>query len=82
MLAIYWPAYSVVGIRKFLKVQKAQEATIALEGYVPFVNTVARAGNAMERRAIRPGIRLPARLAPGVTAVSRIPRFPTESKLS
>jgi hypothetical protein len=58
MLAIYWPAYSVVGIRKFLKVQKAQEATIALEGYVPFVNTVARAGNAMERRATRPGIRL------------------------
>ncbi len=58
MLAIYWPAYSVVGIRKFFKVQKAQEATIALEGYAPFVNTVARTVNAMERRATRPGIRL------------------------
>jgi len=46
----------VVAARKLLKVQKAQDAATALAAYVPFVNTVARAGNAIDQTAKRPGL--------------------------
>jgi hypothetical protein len=59
--ALYWPSLSVVGVRKYFKVQKAQEAANALEGFVPFVNTVARAGNAIEWIPKHPGLRLQGR---------------------
>lgn len=46
----------VIGARKLVKALKAQDAASALEGYVPFVNTVARAGNAIEQAAMHPGL--------------------------
>jgi len=51
-------AIYVVGVRKWVKALKAQDAASALEDYVPFVNTVARAGNAIEQAARHPGLRL------------------------
>jgi hypothetical protein len=47
-----------IGIVKFLKALKAQDAAIALESYVPFVNTVAQTSNATEKVARNPGLRL------------------------
>ena len=47
-----------IGVLKFLKALKAHDAAIALESYVPFVNTVAQAGNAMGQAARNPGLRL------------------------
>ena len=48
----------VIGARKLVKALKAQDAASALEGYVPFVNTVARAGNAIGQAPIHPGLSL------------------------
>ena len=58
-------AAPVVAARKYLKAEKAHNAALALESYVPFVNAVAQACNQIERAAMRPGIRLQGNLAAG-----------------
>ncbi len=39
----------IVGLRALSKLKKAEAAAAALEGYVPFVNTVAQVGNAIQQ---------------------------------
>lgn len=59
----------IVGIRTLIKQKKANEAAAALEGYVPFVNTVARVGNAIQQTVKQDELKL--RKVPGTITKSR-----------
>jgi hypothetical protein len=56
-------------MRSLRKLKKANEAAAALEGYVPFVNTVSRTGNAIQRPVKQSELKL--REVPGTSTEYR-----------